>query len=1608
VEPDFLRSLDANELPRGFSPNSVRFLHMAAILANQPVTVPLPTQAAVDADGFELIPDIKDPAIFMLQVLPAETDPSEDLLCFYDSGCAAAGISDRARGLLRTVTVREGPTVLDVAGAKSITIPYGDEKFHIELDGTRQKATITGLRMAHITTTFPMFQLTEAWCDLNRTAMACNPKVYLPEADAEIGGRSVDIILGSRYLKYYPTLVFTLPSGLSVYRAKFRSASGRQAVLGGPHAAWFEAASKAQHMNPRVYLTMEARAWYVEQKWVELNQGKLSTLASYSMEDPSDKKTSTAIDEDEDPSGCCDHCHCEEEAAEEIGMFTVAAEERRLWKVEELGTESPYRCVSCRKCSQCRDGPSLEATSFKEEAEQALIEESIELDLASQTVWAKLPFVEDPAEKLRPNRFVAEKVLKAQLEMFRKNPTMREDALKSHQKLEERGYVLVEDDLPDSYKQAIGSTPGAGYFIPWRTVYNEGSLSTPCRIVFDASSKSPGGESLNGVLAKGQNRLSKLQHLLIRFRKGAAAVTADISMAYNGMKLRPEFLKYQRYLWKKDLLPENPTVVMVVATLIYGVKPSGQQCQVSLEKLALHFEKKAQCMNGARVLREDTYVDDILSSQDSVATCEKVGRDIVEILAAGSMGIKALSFSKCTPSEKVSADGVFVGVAGYLWNTLEDTISLDIGPPRLGRAKRGKKPVPVAGDIRVALSQCFTRRILTGLVAGIFDPLGLTTPVTAGFKLDLHELCRLKLDWDDPVPAHLLDKWVGNMETIQELKHVVFRRTVIPEDAANAKVELLVATDASQNLGIVAVFGRVLRKNGMFSCQLMMGRSKLLTGLTVPKAELKSAMVGAVTASVVRRNLGSLYSGTTFVTDSTICLYWISQDDRPLQVGVRNAVCEVRRFSEVADWHHVDTDQNIADLGTRKAEVGDITTGSEWQDGKEWMRLPRAQMPIKTAADVTLSAEEKRQAAEELRAKDVRGHLIALVSSAVADRYSHSKYLVDPCSHSWSRAVRILSIALKFVNKCREKGAAKAKDRSELGSLAPRVVCLSQEDIAMGENYFFKKATREVLQFVKPKDYRSCTVENNGILYFSGRLLNSNQVTPLEEAMFDLSPTTFVRPFVDRHSPVAYSIMLEAHWSTANHLSATTTYRESLTVAYINKGRELAQEIRDACCFCKRYKARMVEVEMGRIHESRLTIAPPFTLCQVDLLGPFEARCEHNHRSTVKVWGVIFKDPASGAVFVHAMSKCDTSAFIQAYTRFAARFCHPKKLFPDEGSQLLKACQEMEISWVDVSFTLNSMYKVGVEFTPCPVGGHNFHGQVERSIREVKKLFETVYKGVKLDLLGFETAFAWISNELNNLPLCLGSRYKNLEMLDLITPNRLVHGRANRRAMSGLCTFEKPSKMLAKMEDVFNAWWEAWYRERLLDYVAKPPKWVRSDLSLKIGDVVIFQKKAQEQVLGQPIWTIGRVVEAKESASDGKVRDVVIEYRNNGERKFRTTHRASRSVAVLHREDELDLMQELSLAAGVANKQAAAANLYFDRQAAVVKEVNRCVYCVAPTLCGRHLSFFYSHPFMYAENPEDEVEKSDVDPVQELVCTFTGNSGSLCAIFAAHSDPWGA
>ncbi len=534
----------------------------------------------------------------------------------------------------------------------------------------------------------------------------------------------------------------------------------------------------------------------------------------------------------------------------------------------------------------------------------------------------------------------------------------------------------------------------------------------------------------------------------------------------------------------------------------------------------------------------------------------------------------------------------------------------------------------------------------------------------------------------------------------------------------------------------------------------------------------------------------------------------------------------MRRFSTIQEWRHVSTSCNVADIGTRPAAVAEVMPGCAWQEGYDWMTLPVEDMPLQTAEQITLSAEERRLVAAEVRGGDIRGHVINTVVADVADRYAYSKYLVDPCRLGWSKSLRVLALVPLFITRCKEGG--RHRGTAEVDPAA--AVVFSQDELQLAADYFFRLGTREFKKFGKLSEVKHCSVEKDQILYFTGRVLDTSSLVATEKVLFDIDPVSFVKPILDKSSPISYSVMIETHWNTAVHSSPLTTYRFSLETAYVVGGRALAQEICESCPFCKRAKARLIEVEMGKVSEERLCIAPAFTIVQVDLFGPYTAKCEHNHRSTVKVWGAVFKCTATGAVAVYVMAY-STDAFIMAYIRFASRYGHPLKLLPDEGSQLLKA-----------------------------VGGHNQHGAIERSIREIQKLFDTVFlcSKYKLDILSFESAFCYVSNEINNFPICQASGFKDLAELDILTPNRLLLGRNNRRSMSGPCTVDSKSRMLESLEAVFQTWWGLWNDIRLADFVSKPPKWFRSSPNLEVGDVVVFTKDGSDQKLGEVVWTVER------------------------------------------------------------------------------------------------------------------------------------------------------
>ena len=1640
-EADFLKWCDNSKLAAGIS-----FFHCIPASFN---TMPVSPQPFLhQVEGFKIEPDVFSPPIFMLQNY---TVNDRQLLIFYDSGCMTCCISDRASSILESVTVRPGPSHICVAGGGVIEIEGGDEQIMLKMTDKKRVATITGLKMSQVTTPFPKWDVATAWKtiteDLFSTFPALKDNSNLPKPPAIIGGEEVDIILGIKYAKYYPILLYTLPSGLNIYKAQFEASNGEDCVLGGPHEAWRHCVEASHHMGARNFLTAETRALFFMSNALNFSNHALQHDPDELPEDDLEEDSLYLHDDDQlfETKQKCWAKHCDKHK-DEIGWIipptwlldnfvgTSRATSNRFMEGELAGADITYRCPRCRNCHRCRDGERLESASLKEEAEQVLIEELVEFLPDKSILQAKLPFIQPPEKMLTPNRRIAEKILESQLRMTTASEEMRLEVMASHEKLRSKGHVVLLTELSIEEQNDIKNNPEGTYYIPWRVVHKPGSISTPTRMVFDASSKSPGAESLNGILAKGMNNLANLSNKLIKFRCKPSGFAADVKMAYNGVKLHPDHLKHQLYVWKEDLDPHSPTVTMVVKTIIYGVRPSGNQLSAGFEKLADYVEEHHPVHTaGARALTNSSYVDDILNPAYSLDEAKKTADSLAFTLGLAGMSVKGFSYPHQPPPADVSTDGETIGLMGHVWRPEEDTLSPDIKPVFFGRAKRGKLPTIITGDFTPALKEHFTRRVLLGKVNAVYDPIGLLTPVTSRFKLDLSELClEEKLDWDDQVPDRYLETWIKNVNDIQRLREIRFRRTIIPPDAADTKVNLIVSCDASKDIAISCVHARVRRKNGEFSCQLLTAKSKIVKQLTVPKAEMRAAVMSAVLGHTSKFNLENQYEGATYVTDSSIVLYWLSSDQRVLQTLVRNAVIEIRRFTDMGQWYHVSTDLNVADIGTRSTEPDAINLYSDWQHGKEWMKGKQESFPLKTVDELTLSNEENRLMKAETKIKEILGVTVPIMTHRSVEYYSFSQYLLDPMQFDWYKCLRIMGLVLKAVCRMKpnfkplwfppeiekspdpdanfaeekafplsptakicqnsvqqaesnsvhqpdpnlavekafspsatakfsqnfaqkiepnsvqepdpnfaaksafspsataeifENSVQKPISNSVQGSLpassqtsvqgstlsAARAQLFplpSESDINRAENYFFYKATEEIKKFGQPKELKENVVEINKILHYAGRIVDSTQIECEEDPFFDIQPLKFVRPVVDRYSPVAYSVMLHAHARLARHKGVNFTLRESRTVAYTIRGRDLANEIDANCRKCKIFKSRLLKVELGKIHESRITIQPPFYTSQCDIFGPIDAACEHQHRSKVKIYGVVFKCPATCAVAIYTMQSYSTDSFLQSYTRFASRYGHPSHLQIDQGSQLMAACKNMQICILDVAKQL-ATHKVGVSFTTCPVSGHNFHGQVERCIKEIKSLFSRVFAGLRLDILSYETAFSWIASELNNMPIMLGSRCENLEYADLITPSRILLGRNNRNALTGYARTAKPSRLIKQMDEVYSAWWQAWYNQKLTEFVPQPNLWPQTSYVPQIGDIVMYVKAAPEQHFGETVWKIGRIVETPVSQTDAVCRTVVIEYKNHNENKFRTTTRAVRSITVVHSEDSLDIVQQL-------------------------------------------------------------------------------------------------
>ena len=185
-----------------------------------------------------------------------------------------------------------------------------------------------------------------------------------------------------------------------------------------------------------------------------------------------------------------------------------------------------------------------------------------------------------------------------------------------------------------------------------------------------------------------------------------------------------------------------------------------------------------------------------------------------------------------------------------------------------------------------------TKREALQETAKIFDPLGLLQPVTAAAKILIQEVRQEGIDWDEPLPSSLDQKWSVLAKEIGDATKLEFPRRYVTSDVcvdSNDK-ELHVFADASQKAYGAAAY--LVRGN---QSSLAMTKSRVAPTrkqLTLPELELMAALTAACLASYLQEQLQ--VTRVTLWSDSQIVLHWLNST-KILKPFISNRIQEVKQ-----------------------------------------------------------------------------------------------------------------------------------------------------------------------------------------------------------------------------------------------------------------------------------------------------------------------------------------------------------------------------------------------------------------------------------------------------------------------------------------------------------------------------------------------------------------------------------------------------------------------------------------------------------------------------------------------------------------------------------------
>ena len=1013
------------------------------------------------------------------------------------------------------------------------------------------------------------------------------------------------------------------------------------------------------------------------------------------------------------------------------------------------------------------------------------------------------------------------------------------------------------------------SEVGKVHYLPHRPVIRMDKSTTKVRVVYDASSHAPGERSLNDNLYAGPPLTPLIFDILLRFRAEKVVLIADIEKAFLNVGVKENERDYLRFLWFDDIKKEHPEIVVYkFRTLVFGLVCSPFLLNGTIRS---HLAKYAeQDESFVKNVLESLYVDDYVSSFVSIEEALESYRKLKSVFHAGGFNMR-----KWDSNSEFLLNEIEKEESGHTERTLKSERENANEKPGFHEEKckigcdvtaeedesftksafkhdsepQGAKILGLEWDkqsdsLRYDFSgifgteerQSISKRDILSLTAQMYDPIGLVSPISLPFKALFQDLCREKVEWDEPLSEDILVTW--NASSIKVKGPITINRCVNNLDCDNIETfEIHGFGDASKFAYGAAVYLRTVRKSGESSVQLLTAKTRLapLKGETIPRLELMAALLLSRLVNSTVEALKSIVKIDRIFCwlDSQIVLWWLFGVNREFQQFVQNRVIEIRKLVTPDKWNYCPTNLNPADIASRGSKATELSDNPLWWTGPDFLKKSPEFWPniLNFRSDQTPSNEivaEVNKAVKSNPRKDFSDVFVNTVTSSdlnieniiACENYSNAKHLF-----------RVTAYVIRFVQNLKRR--VKGED-CVIGEL-------SLEEFLYAKILWFRQMQNSLKlekEYQKNRVLLKVFNDEDGLIRCGGRIENAN-----------LPFVTKFPIWLPRDHHVTKLLVYEAH-GKVGHNGLRETLTELRSTFWIIRGRQIVRSLISKCVICKRLEGLAYNAPSNApLPNFRVNADFAFSNIGVDFAGPIYVRNIFGSDKTMyKSYIALYTCAVTRAIHLELCPDLSAPAFVRSLKRFQGRRGIPSLTVSDNG----KTFKDKKVQ--RYALENNITWKFNVPRASF------WGGFFEVMVKLVKRCLKKIVANAHLTFEELETILIEIESVVNSRPLTFVNSDFDEEP---ITPSSLVIGRrllTLPRIENYLEIDDSKTSLTQRqlyLKTLLKHFWSRWSREYLLNLREFHKNKAKNPLRvIKNGDiVVILNDKVKRQN-----WKLGKIV----------------------------------------------------------------------------------------------------------------------------------------------------